>query len=751
MKERITKEYRMKQVFDQNTLREREYPCVQEEPAWCVAACPLHLDAKKLAAAVARGDFSEGLALMETVTPFTRILAAGCEAPCEGACKLGEIGDGIRINSLEQACVIYGEPKRHRKLPMMGKKKSVAVLGDDLFSLAVVAELVKKSYAVTLYHPGETLSLNTPTTISGDAVSRDLDAFGQLKFTSRTWSGEDLTTLKASYDLLCLSRAMLDHYCLGQTDETTMYLADADIFGGRADRGIVYALMDGKFAATSIDRYVQGVPVGQDRDKEGPYETRLYTSLAEVEATPAQVSRGEIPSRDVAMAEAERCIQCECLECVKGCAYLKHYKRYPKQALREVYNNLSIVMGNHMANGLINACTLCEQCVAICPNDFNFPEVCKLARDTMVETQKMPPSAFEFALLDMEFSQSEEFFLARHQAGFETSRYLFFPGCQMGAVMPRTLERAYADLSGRLEGGVGLVLGCCGAMAFWAGQTEMFDETITQLRTAWEDLGKPVIIAGCPTCRQMLSTQLGTEVTGIWDYLYDIMPLEIFDNADYSIQDACGARFEPEVQKSVRDLAGRAGLNLTEPKYSGDSAPCCGYGGLVSFSNREVAAELTDFAANQSPLPALSYCANCRSRFAAGNKDSLHLLELFYGREDEVNPTLSARRRNRKEVRRSLLKNHWQEEMKDETRAFRIIYDADVTAKMEERMILDEDIYAVFQAIRQGAPTIYEQSSETHLASHRLGNVTFWVRYVPEGNDYRVLSVYSLRMQVVEV
>ena len=97
-------------------------------------------------------------------------------------------------------------------------------------------------------------------------------------------------------------------------------------------------------------------------------------------------------------AEAGRCIQCQCLECVKGCVYLQEYKRNPRGAVREIYNNLSIVMGNHMANGMINACDLCGQCKAACPKGFDYPEVCQMARKIMVETEKMPPSAHEFGL-----------------------------------------------------------------------------------------------------------------------------------------------------------------------------------------------------------------------------------------------------------------------------------------------------------------------------------------------------------------
>ena len=49
----------------------------------------------------------------------------------------------------------------------------------------------------------------------------------------------------------------------------------------------------------------------------------------------------------------------------------------------------------------------------------------------MVDTNRMPPSAHEFALMDMGFSTGEFCRLSRHQPGWSTSRYLFYPGCQL--------------------------------------------------------------------------------------------------------------------------------------------------------------------------------------------------------------------------------------------------------------------------------------------------------------------------------
>ena len=86
----------------------------------------------------------------------------------------------------------------------------------------------------------------------------------------------------------------------------------------------------------------------------------------------------------------------------------------------------------------------------------------------------MPPSAHEFALEDMRFSLSEFCILSRHQPGTSTSRFLFYPGCQLAGSAPEAVKNTYRFLCEQMVGGVGLMLGCCGIPAHWAGQELLF-------------------------------------------------------------------------------------------------------------------------------------------------------------------------------------------------------------------------------------------------------------------------------------
>ena len=63
-------------------------------------------------------------------------------------------------------------------------------------------------------------------------------------------------------------------------------------------------------------------------------------------------------------------------------------------------------------------------------------DVCMAARETMAQQGKMPPSAHEFALRDMAFSNSDKCVLNRHEPKMDSSKFVFFPGCRLQRFFP---------------------------------------------------------------------------------------------------------------------------------------------------------------------------------------------------------------------------------------------------------------------------------------------------------------------------
>ena len=95
----------------------------------------------------------------------------------------------------------------------------------------------------------------------------------------------------------------------------------------------------------------------------------------------------------------------------------------------------------------------------------------------------------------------------------------FFPGCQLAGARGEQVLAVYETLRKDL-GSVGLLLQCCGVPAQWAGEEKLFAETVEALKSTWESLGRPRVIAACASCCKTLREALPeVSVVSLWEVL----------------------------------------------------------------------------------------------------------------------------------------------------------------------------------------------------------------------------------------
>ena len=731
--------------------------CVHEQPAYCVAACPFKADTKEMLFYAAKGNFKKALAIYEKITPFPMILCNGCTAPCEEKCRLCELGDGISIREVERAIVRYGEPGKRSSVFRIRKKKKAVIFGSGLFPLFLAGELEKKMYPATIYCQEKDyeayIAAAAPELLESDRKN-EVKRLSSMDLSFEFGCSLDLPFIREKMkeaDVVCASEEVAKKLAPEETADAEIMLREqAGIVSGPV-RSVMDAAFAAKRAALTVDLLVQNLSPHSNRGSEGAVTTRLYTNMDGMKGSKKIPCSTDGYSKEEAVEEAKRCIQCHCDECMKSCVYLREYKKHPGLLAREIYNNTQIIMGDHQMNKPMNSCSLCGQCTVTCPNGFDMSQVCKSARENMVSTDKMPLAPHEFALMDMLFSNSEAF-LCRPQPGYETCRYVFFPGCQAGAIAPDVVTEAYEDLCRRTEGGVALMLGCCGAISEWAGRYEMTEKVNEQLKQELAKLGDPMIIAGCPSCMKQLKESLGARVTGIWEILKEIgLPgqakgLEI----PVAIHDACGARRDTQTQDTIRELLADMGCTVVNTEYSRDLSPCCGYGGLTSYANKEMADKMTEKCLERSDAPYITYCMACRDRFVREGRESRHILELLYGTNAVNMPDISEKRYNRLMLKEKLLKNIWNEELMMEKKDYTVAYTEDAISMMDERMILKSDVERVLSDYRENQEAIFDEETKELVTRSRLGNVTFWVRFVETEEGYLVRRAYSHRMNIMK-
>lgn len=771
--------------MDREQVRRWETQCIQEQAPACTAACPVHVDARKLTECVAQGNFKDGLAVAANAVSLPLILAHICDHPCQTQCRRSDAGDAVEIGLLERACAEYGSPAPAAR-PLAMKTQRVAVVGGGLSGTSAAIGLATRGYAVTIFEArlqllGRLRSMDEGV-LPAHVIDADLAVLKRLgvevkceALVSRHAGPLGLDQLAKDFDALYLAigpepggedalHLLRTSQGRIQIDPLTLGTSRTKVFAGGAQRHApgpyspVASLADGNFAAISIDRILQGASLCANRDNQGAYRSRLYVKTDGLVSSAAihAAADGEGYTREEAQREAARCIPCQCLECVKVCPYLEEYGSYPKRYVRQIYNNERIVVGVRKANRMVNSCSLCGLCTTVCPEQFSMADIILDARKSMVQTGKMPPSAHDFALRDMAFSQSDAFTLARHQPGFKRSEVAFLPGCQLSGSSPGQVASCYQHLRNTLPGGVGLILECCGAPARWAGNDEKFQSALRAMEAAWSHLGKPQLITACSSCFKTLKEHLpNIPARPLWPYLSpSLLPKPLPEPASrrLAIHDPCPTRGIGAVEGSARALLGELGITTVELNEPGQTT-CCGYGGLQLFANPALAEKTVRRRAAQNDADFVTYCAMCRDRFAHVGKRAIHLLDLVFanGNPDPAerpDPGFSHRQENRARLKTRLLREVWGEEINDMESPIELEISGELLQLLEKRMILLEDVRRSIAHAEGTGDKIDNPATSRSLASFRSACVTYWVEYSAQGTVFVVHNAYSHRMEV---
>lgn len=752
--------------MDLEKLLGKEKLCITDKPSPCIAQCPIHVDIKTFIGEVSEGNFKKAYKTLAKRIPIPRVICRICDHPCEEVCIRKDLGGGISIGELEKAAMKYGYGAPKREFPIPKNGKTVAVIGGGISGLTVALDLDKKGYSVTIFEEKEEIggrlwSFELPPGILREELENIKKGKISIKLNSRIGE-EELEKVRKDYDAVYMGTGKWQNEL--EINSSTFQTKTPSVFAGgtlvNKDDSVIYSISIGRRAAVSIDRYIQKISMTASRENEGSYTTTLALNTEDIEKTlpKSRSDKGEYSEQE-AVLEAKRCIRCQCLECVNACAHMKKYKMTPKSYIRSINHNEAIILGDHYANEMINSCNLCGLCGEVCPSNLNMKDIILETRESMVEREKMPPSAHDFALKDMEFNNSNKFTLLKHQPGFESSSYLFFPGCQLSASSPEYIPKIYSYLTEKIKNGVGIMLGCCGAPAEWAARRKEFEASVKNIIEKWEDMCKPIFILACSTCCNIFKTYIPQiNYISLWEFMGKngiLKTNSITNSRSLSIHDACTTRYDSELQESVRKIINDLGYSVKELKYSRKKTKCCGYGGLVYYANKEQSKDFIKDRIKESDEDYVVYCSMCRDLFSSEGKRVYHILDLIYGEDLEKlagkkGPKLWERRINRAKVKGELLKLYGEKTEKEERVSSNIILSEAIEEKMEDRLILLQDIEKVIENAESKGEKFINPNNNHFLARKRLANVTYWVEYECKQDQYLVHSVYSHRMEVLE-
>jgi Fe-S oxidoreductase len=730
-----------------------------DEPP-CVSACPFGLNIRDFIGKVQRGRLSGAYSVYRDAVLFPAIVCEICHKPCMDVCVRKGIDDPIEVRGLEKSVVRLSSSAAPKRFNLTKKKEGIAVVGAGLCGLSCTALLASHGYDVTVYEKSSRIGGALWGVMPQGEFVAEIEKQMQFADYSLSLNAEicDIAEVKAESDAVLVatgkegeSFALLPSLTRGSFGSGLegVFLAGG-VVGAETP---VHSIENGIRAAQSIESYLQTHRVNDAGFPYNAISSRLVVNTSGVIPEKRIEAAGEAYTKEEAAKEAGRCLLCDCEECMLACDMMRRYRKDAKAVVSGGMN--TAVRSQETADTrMVSSCSDCGLCAAVCAERINLGKFLMETRRILHQKGSLPPAFHDYWIRDMEHARGDRAFLSKNAPGCDKSEYLFFPGCQLGASDPKYVENTYGYLLQK-NPMTGLMLGCCGIPAEWAGDDALLAEVTDSIRDLWGSMGEPQIIFACPTCEKVFAARF-SEIKRI--ALYDFMNQEGLpeNHAEgkgetVSVFDPCSSRYDATMQNSVRSLLVQSGFLLAELPWRKDTARCCGNGGHIYSADPELARRIARNGADLGSHPYITYCTNCRDIFENEGKFCRHVLDVLFDTNEAVRnpPSLTERRQNRTRMKSSLLKKFWnEEEYTGAENDMKLFISPELYDRLNERLILEDDIREVIEYCEKTGSKMKSSDTGYYIGHLKQGILTYWVIYVREDDGYRVMDAYSHRVSI---
>ncbi len=187
----------------------------------CQEACPVGTNCRGYLNLAAEGRFEEGYILSRDPNPVAAMCSYVCSAPCERACRRGDIDRPLAIRAMKRFLVEWHEASGIPDvMPEIDPRpEKVAVVGAGPAGLSVARELALKGFGVTVYdslpYAGGTMLIGVPAfRLPREAIEMDVKLVERLgvRFVYNTAIGRDIPfeRLQAEFDAVAITAGAMD-------------------------------------------------------------------------------------------------------------------------------------------------------------------------------------------------------------------------------------------------------------------------------------------------------------------------------------------------------------------------------------------------------------------------------------------------------------------------------------------------------------------------------------------------------------
>ncbi len=329
--------------------------------------------------------------------------------------------------------------------------------------------------------------------------------------------------------------------------------------------------------------------------------------------------------------EGEKCIGCNL--CKKNCPMLDEFCDTPKQLLEDMRDNEEVDVI------VPYSCALCNYCTQVCPKDVDLKDVFYKLKTHIVDKEGTPPKELGYNAVKFHQNNSFSRLFSTDVRGLkvEQKKRIFFPGCSLSSHSPDIVRDTYEYLKEKLPG-IGITLKCCGNPTYSMGQKDKFNDLYETVQNEFEDSDIEEVIVACQNCYNVIKENSpNIRVVSLWEVIseYGIPEYkkDYYKSIDkvFSIHDPCPTRNEKDIHDSIRDIAYKLGINISEMEFIREKTLCCGSGAMIGVTNKKLAHNQREKRANQSGSDyIISYCEECVESMKKGGKKSIHILDLLF-------------------------------------------------------------------------------------------------------------------------
>ena len=200
----------------------------------CQEGCPVSTNCRGYLNLAAEGRFEEGYILAREPNPVAAMCSYVCSAPCERACRRGDIDRPLAIRAMKRFLVEWHEASGiPDQMPAITPRDTtVAVVGAGPAGLSVARELATAGHQVTVFdylpYGGGTMLIGVPAfRLPREAIEMDVRLVERLgvKFVYGTRIGRDIPfeQLQEQFDAIAI--------CAGAMEPVPLDVPGADLDG----------------------------------------------------------------------------------------------------------------------------------------------------------------------------------------------------------------------------------------------------------------------------------------------------------------------------------------------------------------------------------------------------------------------------------------------------------------------------------------------------------------------------------------